>query len=49
LREKLEDLSRPTKPRIPRDITRGAKRRNRAEKRRRALKKLFRRKPNVDR
>ena len=49
LREKLEDLSRPTKPRIPRDITRGAKRRNRAEKRRRALKKLFRRKPDVNR
>jgi len=32
LREKLEDLSRPTKPRILRDITRGAKTRNLGEK-----------------
>jgi len=48
LRERLEDLSRPTKPRIPRDLTRGAKRRNRAEKRQRALKKLFRKKPDID-
>ncbi len=49
LREKLEELAKPAPARIPRDITRGAKRRNRAEKRRRALKKLFRKKPDIDR
>jgi len=49
LRKKLEELAKPAPVRIPRDMSRGAKRRNRAEKRRRALKKLFRRKPDVDR
>jgi len=48
LREKLESLSQPTRPRIPTDVSRGAKRRNLAEKRRRAMKKLMRRKPDVE-
>lgn len=48
LREKLESLLKPAPVRIPTDLSRGAKRRNRAEKRRRALKKLFRKKPDVD-
>ena len=49
LREKLEELAKPSPACIPSDITRGAKRRNLAEKRRRALKKLFRKKPDIDR
>ncbi len=48
LREKLEALSQPTPVRIPTDVSRGAKRRSLAEKRRRAMKKVMRKKPDVD-
>ena len=43
LRERLESLSKPVPVRIPTDVTRGAKRRNRTEKRQRALKNSFER------
>ncbi len=48
LREKLEELSKPKPIRITTDISHGAKKRNLARKRRRALKKEMRKKPDID-
>jgi len=48
LRRKLENLSRPTPPRIPTSVPRSVRRRILDYKKRRALKKRLRRKPDVE-
>jgi len=48
LRHRLEALTRPVRPRIPTSVPRGARRRALADKRRRGLKKLLRKKPEIE-
>ena len=48
LRRRLEELARPVRPRVPTDVPRGVRRRTLADKRRRSLRKLFRKKPEIE-
>ena len=48
LRERLEALARPVRPRIPTSVPRGVRKRILAHKKRRSLKKFLRRKPDIE-
>jgi protein subunit release factor B len=48
LRRRLEERARPKRRRVPTAVPRAVRKRNAAEKKRRSLKKLFRKRPNLD-
>ncbi|MGB2983702.1 MAG: peptide chain release factor-like protein, partial [Candidatus Bipolaricaulia bacterium] len=48
LRRRLEALAKPVRPRIPTRASRGVRERGLRRKKRRGLKKLFRKKPEVE-
>lgn len=48
LRQRLEALAQPVRPRVPTLVPRGVREQIRADKKRRGLKKLFHRKPQIE-
>jgi len=48
LRERLEALARPVRPRIPTSVPRGVRKRILQRKKRRGLRKLLRKKPDIE-
>ena len=48
LRQRLEALAQPVRPRVPTVVPQGVREQIRADKKRRGLKKLFRRKPQLE-